>query len=186
VTSGPITPRIIPKTPSALIFNADNDVKKINKLVQKSKQNSASKIKEADSEIKPPKSPPIKKDGRNSNLSQTASSLKEQIINQNLFSDTYMSYAGKKVNIPMFDEEFYISFMEKLIFSKKVEVRKTIIMNPIPPQVNQLFFIVKRNTSLIGKNSGAFDLFLEKGGGERILVIRAIKKKFTVNNYYLI
>ena len=38
----------------------------------------------------------------------------------------------------------------------------------------------------MGKVTGSFDLYLEKGGGEKILVIRAIKKKFTINNYYLI
>lgn len=38
----------------------------------------------------------------------------------------------------------------------------------------------------MGKVSSAFDLFLEKGGGEKILVIRAVKKKFTMNNYFLI
>lgn len=93
---------------------------------------------------------------------------------------------GNKVELPQFDEDFYIDFMEKLIFSKSSKVRKEIIMQPIPPQVNQLFFVIQRTTSMMGKVSNTFDLFLEKGGGEKILVIRAVKKKFTMNNYFLI
>lgn len=38
----------------------------------------------------------------------------------------------------------------------------------------------------MSKMNPQFDLYLEKGGGEKILILKAIKKKFTVNNYYLI
>jgi hypothetical protein len=51
---------------------------------------------------------------------KTTLSLKQQIINQNLFSETYMPYSGKEVYLPDFDEDFYIKFMETLIFSKSV------------------------------------------------------------------
>ena len=56
-------------------------------------------------------------------------------------------------------------------------------MQPLAPQVNQLFFIIQRKPNFMNPT---FDLLLEKGGGEKILILSAFKKKFTMQNYYQI
>lgn len=71
--------------------------------------------------------------------------------------------------------------MEKLIFGKDLSVKKKLIMQPLPPQINQLFFLIKRKQNLIHPN---YELLLEKGGNERVSVMFAFKKKMTINNYY--
>jgi hypothetical protein len=58
--------------------------------------------------------------------------------------------------------------MEKLIFSRDVSTRRALIMQPLPPQVSQLFFIIQRNATLMNKMNPTFELYLEKGGGEKI------------------
>ena len=56
-------------------------------------------------------------------------------------------------------------------------------MQPLPPQINQLFFLIKRKQNLINPS---YELLLEKGGNERVSVMFAYKKKMTINNYYQI
>lgn len=58
--------------------------------------------------------------------------------------------------------------MEKLIFSTNVKTRRSLIMQPLPPQVSQLFFIIQRQTALMNKMNPTFELYLEKGGGQKI------------------
>ena len=103
-----------------------------------------------------------------------------------MFSPFYITKTGKKINLPDFDEDFYIDFMEKLIFNRDVSTRRALIMQPLPPQVSQLFFIIQRNATLMNKMNPTFELYLEKGGGEKIQILCAQKKKFTINNYYMI
>lgn len=50
--------------------------------------------------------------------------LKQQIINQNLFSTTYTTQNGNKIDLPGFDEDAYIGYMEKLIFNSETSDRK--------------------------------------------------------------
>lgn len=123
---------------------------------------------------------------KNSKSENDDEQYKKSYINQNLFCPYYITKTGKKIHLPDFDEDYYIEFMEKLIFSTDVKTRRNLIMQPLPPQVSQLFFIIQRNTTLMNKMNPTFELYLEKGGGQKILILCASKKKFTVNNYYQI
>lgn len=58
---------------------------------------------------------------------------KKSYVNQNLFCPFYITKTGKKIHLPDFDEDFYIDYMEKLIFSTNVKTRRSLIMQPLPP-----------------------------------------------------
>lgn len=82
-----------------------------------------------------------------------------------MFSDTYVTRKGTEVELPKFDEDCYVDFMEKLIFGTDQFAKKRLLMEPLPPEINQLFFVVVRDMSFKSKLTPIYDLFLEKGGG---------------------
>ena len=158
--------------------------------LQSNKGSSAASQKPKTSEEKP-KKPEVKPSDKvmkkevNENFESSTSdiSIKDDIINQNLFSLTYKTDDKVEIMLPKFNEEFYIDFMEKLIFGKDLMIKKKLIVQPLPPQINQLFFLIKRKQNLINPS---YELLLEKGGNERVSVMFAYKKKMTINNYYQI
>ena len=75
--------------------------------------------------------------------------------------------------------------MTKLIGFDFVE-KKVLIMNPLPPQVGQLYFVIKRQKSIIGHASVGFKMYIEKTPSVKYLVLVGEKKTFTINGYYQI
>jgi hypothetical protein len=57
-----------------------------------------------------------------------------------LFSTVFTTKQNMALMLPVFNEQFYIDFMEILIFSKDISLKKALIMQPLPPQIGQLYF----------------------------------------------
>lgn len=76
--------------------------------------------------------------------------------------------------------------MEKLIIHSDAAERKELIMQPLPPYIGQLNFCIKRNKSYLNKVSPKFELYLEKGMGQKVMILYGVKKIMAVNGYYFI
>ena len=107
-------------------------------------------------------------------------------INRALFSRYHFPSTGNVIKLPDFSLDYFIDYCDQF-YGPDLVKKRNLIMNPIPPQVGQLNFCIKREKSIMNRMNPKFHLYLENGLKEQhVRIVFAQKKMMAVNGYYSI
>ena len=115
--------------------------------------------------------------------------IEPNTFEQLLYMKNFQLYDGSIIQpLPSFCHRFYKDFLRivlSLPTEKNLILKKELIMQPLPPQMGQLHFFIRRKKSLL--NQTEYQLLIESPDWKKsMIVLYAYKKVMAMKGYYQI